>query len=205
MPLLLIIYVHAATALSTRPTRPPPEVMAKLRIVASVNKLLAEGTLVRCKRPPEYQERRGDGYLEPGTVYVLGTNHRSRASAAAARSAVLALKPDVVMLELCRTRQALLVPTDDGDDGRRQAAEVRGGELAFGGGRSDGSYIDSLRTALKSGSVGAVALRLAVARAFDVANGGDRLDSAAAPAGADFRAANQVRTPPPAPRKIADL
>lgn len=188
--LCLVLSLYTAAALSTGM---PPEMKANLKIVADMNKLLARGTLVRCKRPADYRERREDGYVEPETVYVLGTDHRSRASAAAARAAVLALKPDVVVLELCRTRQALLVPTNDVEGGQRQAAEVRGGELAFGGGRSDGSYADSLRTALKSGSVGAVALRLVVARAFDATNGGASLDSAVAPAGADFRAANEVR------------
>ena len=46
--------------------------------------LLSDGTLRRFDRLPDYMERRQDGYEEPRTVYILGTNHRSKMSAEAA-------------------------------------------------------------------------------------------------------------------------
>ena len=39
------------------------------------------GSLVVWERPPDYSERRTDGYQEPRLVYVVGTAHVSRRSA----------------------------------------------------------------------------------------------------------------------------
>ena len=49
----------------------------------TLTSLLASGALRRHDRPVDYVERRQDGYQEPRTIYVLGTNHRSPTSAAA--------------------------------------------------------------------------------------------------------------------------
>ena len=127
--------------------------------------LLSDGTLRRFDRPPDYMERRQDGYEEPRTVYILGTNHRSKMSAEAARAVVLAVQPEVVVVELCATRQALLAPVDE----EQGSLAPRGGDFAFGG-NQESSFAQVFQKALKSGSVGAVALRLAMAKASDVAS-----------------------------------
>lgn len=44
--------------------------------------LVEEGTLVVVRRPPDYVERRSDGYVEPEVVYLVGTAHLSTLSAA---------------------------------------------------------------------------------------------------------------------------
>lgn len=43
--------------------------------------LVEDGTLVVVRRPPDYVERRSDGYMEPEVVYLVGTAHMSSLSA----------------------------------------------------------------------------------------------------------------------------
>lgn len=42
---------------------------------------MEDGTLVVVRRPPDYVERRSDGYMEPEVVYLVGTAHMSSLSA----------------------------------------------------------------------------------------------------------------------------
>jgi hypothetical protein len=47
--------------------------------------LVEAGVLLVVPRPDDYVERRADGYVEPEVVYVVGTAHMSRLSAAQVR------------------------------------------------------------------------------------------------------------------------
>lgn len=59
-------------------------------------------------RPDDYVERRVDGYQEPQQVFLLGTCHYSSKSAQDASRLVKAINPENVVVELCRSRTAIL-------------------------------------------------------------------------------------------------
>lgn len=52
------------------------------------------------KRPPDYADRRSDGYTEPLELYVLGTSHVSEASAKHVRRVLEAVRPQSVVVEV---------------------------------------------------------------------------------------------------------
>ena len=66
--------------------------------------LVDSGTLVVVPKPSDYVERRSDGYREPELVYLVGTAHVSRKSAADVARVIAAVKPQNVVVELCRSR-----------------------------------------------------------------------------------------------------
>eukprot|EP01018_Ginkgo_biloba_P016831 Gb_34280 [translate_table: standard] len=67
--------------------------------------LVEEGSIVVVKRPHDYVERRSDGYVEPEMVIVVGTSHVSDDSAAHVERVLKAVRPENVVVELCRSRQ----------------------------------------------------------------------------------------------------
>jgi len=153
------------------------------------------------------------GYTEPGTVYLVGTSHVSAASADDVGRVIAAVRPDAVVVELCRSRAGLLEappppppPAGSGANGGGGVggvggggvgggARVRGGALALGG---DGGMAATLGRSLRLGGNAALALRLALAAVLARRDGGMPAgadggggDGAAglAPVGVDFRAA----------------
>ena len=66
--------------------------------------LVESGTLVVVPKATDYVERRSDGYREPELVYLVGTAHVSRKSAADVARVIAAVKPQNVVVELCRSR-----------------------------------------------------------------------------------------------------
>ncbi|CAN0351079.1 unnamed protein product, partial [Ectocarpus sp. 13 AM-2016] len=68
------------------------------------------GTLQVARRPADYSDRRSDGYTEPLEVYVLGTSHASETSAGHVRRVVEAVRPQSVVVELCKSRAGLMMP-----------------------------------------------------------------------------------------------
>ncbi|CAM9703349.1 unnamed protein product [Ectocarpus sp. 4 AP-2014] len=72
--------------------------------------LLDSGTLQVARRPADYSDRRSDGYTEPLEVYVLGTSHASETSAGHVRRVVEAVRPQSVVVELCKSRAGLMMP-----------------------------------------------------------------------------------------------
>ena len=88
---------------------------AERGLPAGLQTLVDRGALVLHRRPEMYVERRRPGaYEEPREVWVLGTLHTSEASAAAARELVEALRPEAVVVELCRSRAGLMLQRGDG-------------------------------------------------------------------------------------------
>ena len=83
------------------------------------------------------------GHVEPEEIYLLGTSHLSQRSAVDVQTAIDALEPDAVVIELCRSRSGLLyaddVPTDDkasnafGLSGEGGPLAVLSRSLALGG------------------------------------------------------------------------
>lgn len=78
------------------------------------------GTLVALERPASYQERRTDGYREPLHLYLVGTAHVSAQSAEDVRAVVRAVQPDAVVVELCRSRQAVMYPPQQAGQGSQE-------------------------------------------------------------------------------------
>ncbi|QDZ25912.1 TraB domain-containing protein [Chloropicon primus] len=78
--------------------------------------LVRRGVLRVSRKPAEYDERRrerrfwkGQGEpREPETIFVLGTCHVSEASAADVREVIEAVRPQAVVVELCKKRSGAL-------------------------------------------------------------------------------------------------
>lgn len=83
------------------------------------------GTLVALERAAEYRERRSDGYQEPKLLYLVGTSHVSSRSAEDVRRVVQAVQPDAVVVELCRSRQAVM------DEPRQQGSQQEQAQAAL--------------------------------------------------------------------------
>lgn len=66
------------------------------------------GNLIVIERPQDYIERRSDGYREPEMVFIVGTAHISQASQEEVSRVIEAIRPENVVVELCRSRSSLL-------------------------------------------------------------------------------------------------
>ncbi|KAG2501600.1 hypothetical protein HYH03_000105 [Edaphochlamys debaryana] len=75
--------------------------------------LVEEGTLIVVPRRPDYAERRSDGYTEPRAVLLVGTAHVSRRSQLDVARVIRAVRPDSVVVELCKSRSAALAAPID--------------------------------------------------------------------------------------------
>ena len=90
-----------------------------------------------------YKSGANTAHVEPSEVWVLGTSHVSEKSAADVESAIQALNPDAVVIELCRSRTGLLyadeAPSSDragnifGLSGEGGPLQVLQRSLALGG------------------------------------------------------------------------
>eukprot|EP00803_Ostreobium_quekettii_P008793 evm.model.scf_1020.2 EVM.evm.TU.scf_1020.2 scf_1020:47717-50858(+) len=74
--------------------------------------LVEDGKLLVYLRPSDYTERRVDGYQEPLEVFVLGTSHFSAQSECNVDRLIKTVEPESVVVELCRSRVALLYADD---------------------------------------------------------------------------------------------
>ena len=70
--------------------------------------LVESGTLVAIPRSAAYVERRSDGYQEPDLIFIVGTAHISPQSAADVQAVIAAVRPDSVVVELCKSRAPLM-------------------------------------------------------------------------------------------------
>lgn len=67
------------------------------------------------QRPALYVERREDGYREPEVVLILGTAHLSNKSARDTRRLIEHVRPQNVVVELCRSRAGIMYESDAAD------------------------------------------------------------------------------------------
>lgn len=111
------------------------------------------GLLVAVRRRADYVERRSDGYLEPEEVVVVGTAHVSLESARDVEAVIDVLRPESVVVELCRGRSPLMY-IDDEDPAGPGPGSLRNPLLL--GGRD---FREALQRALALGSGGALVLR----------------------------------------------
>eukprot|EP00798_Chlamydomonas_sp_ICE-L_P005568 gene5567-4202_t len=61
------------------------------------------------RRPADYVERRDDGYQEPELIFLVGTAHVSQQSVSDVERVISAVKPESVVVELCKSRMSLIV------------------------------------------------------------------------------------------------
>ncbi|KAK9845236.1 hypothetical protein WJX81_000720 [Elliptochloris bilobata] len=135
-------------------------------------------TLLILPRASNYVERRVDGYQEPELVVLFGAVHVSAHSADDVRRVIEAVRPDAVVVELCRSRAALLYSSGDGLlHGRALTALSLSGP----------SLPAALRRALQLGGRPALLLRALMGR-----RAGRVAAAAGAIAGAEQRAAREA-------------
>jgi TraB/PrgY/gumN family len=89
-----------------------------------------------------------DGYTEPQEVYLLGTSHVSEQSAADVRRVVAAVKPESIVVELCRGRLGMMLEMAPG------AAEESPNPLGISG----GSLNEAIQRSVRTGGQGMVSI-----------------------------------------------
>ena len=156
-------------------------------MLASVSALLDTGRLVRVIPGPKLPGEPGSGYtsaasighVEPEEIFVLGTSHLSERSVIEVEAAIELLRPDAVVVELCRSRSALLYSDEAAaDDMRARNPFSLSGE---------GGLLQSMQRSVALGGWAPLILRVFLARASDRLGAETRV----AP-GADFRAARRA-------------
>ena len=156
-------------------------------MLASVSALLNTGRLVRVIPGPCNPGEPGSGYtsaasighVEPEEIFVLGTSHLSERWVIEVEAAIELLRPDAVVVELCRSRSALLYSDEAAaDDMRARNPFSLSGE---------GGLLQSMQRSVALGGWAPLILRVFLARASDRLGAETRV----AP-GADFRAARRA-------------
>lgn len=142
--------------------------------------LVQRGDLVVVPRSALYKERRTDGYREPDEVFVVGTSHMSPSSADDVRRVIHAVHPDNVVVELCKSRSAVMY-----SDNLTQHDDLDKASNVFG--LAGTSLPRAMQRSLQLGGQSALVLRLALAGV--VRRVGDEL---AVRPGAEFVAARQA-------------
>ena len=160
----------------------------KIEMIASVSALLDAGRLVRVSPGPRklpgepgsgYTSAASIGHVEPEEIFVLGTSHLSERSVIEVEAAIELLRPDAVVVELCRSRSALLYSDEAAaDDMRARNPFSLSGE---------GGLLQSVQRSVALGGWAPLILRVFLARASDRLGAETRV----AP-GADFRAARRA-------------
>jgi pheromone shutdown protein TraB len=110
------------------------------------------GTLVAIPRSALYAERRTDGYREPELVLLVGTSHASAASADEVRRTIEAVRPDNVVVELCRSRSSVMYAPPSGSGTARDALALSG--------KYGEDFFATFRKTMELGGQSALLLRL---------------------------------------------
>lgn len=116
--------------------------------------------MVVIKRPLDYVERRTDGYIEPELIILFGTSHVSVDSAANVERVLKAVRPENVVVELCRSRAGIMYSGKPTRSVQGQPAEKQETNLFSIGG---GSFLSAMGRSLNLGGQSALALRLLLA------------------------------------------
>ncbi|KAM6587015.1 hypothetical protein CsatA_009620 [Cannabis sativa] len=148
---------------------PPPDFDFRSDILGESNALIAKshpelldlassGNLVLIEKrlfgpvPPWRAE-----FVEPETIWLVGTTHISQESAMEVERVVRAIKPDNVVVELCRSRQvAGIMYTSDGDE---QGPGLRSNMFSLSG----TGFFGAVGRSIDLGGQTALALRLLLA------------------------------------------
>jgi len=158
-------------------------------LASAVTPLLDSGRLVRVARCADALNTPGEpgsGYtsaaaldhVQPVEIYVLGTSHVSARSAAQVEAAIEALRPDAVIVELCRSRSGMLFADEAGEGDRAGNAFGLSGE---------GGLLRTMQRSVSLGGVVPLLLRIALARSSESLGSATALRP-----GGDFRAARRA-------------
>ena len=129
-----------------------------------------------------YKTSAAEQHIEPEEIFVLGTSHMSASSAADVEAAIAALRPDAIVIELCRSRSGLLYA----DNAAVVAATNDKAMNAFGL-SGEGGPLRALQRSLALGGWAPLLLRVLLVRLSDTISG-----TAGVTPGADFRAAKRA-------------
>ncbi|XP_062192899.1 uncharacterized protein LOC133896336 isoform X2 [Phragmites australis] len=183
----------SATAGSFRPAIPPPPpcfdyraaVLADTRAAAADSPALAglveSGALVRVprRRFGPVPAWRPPDFLEPEDVWILGTSHLSPESVADVERVLRAVRPDNVVVELCRSRAGIMYVSGDASD----EPLLKSNMFSLGGTK----FFGAVNRSINLGGQSALALRLLLAVfSSKISSGANR------PFGEEFRAARKV-------------
>ncbi|KAJ0968319.1 hypothetical protein J5N97_025236 [Dioscorea zingiberensis] len=172
--------------------RPPPlefdyksEVVEESRSVVAekhteLMDLAADGTLVRIAKHrfgpvPSWRTE----FVEPEEIWLLGTSHLAAKSASDVDRVVRALRPDNVVVELCRSRAGIMYASDIDDD----AQLLKSNMFSLSGAK----FFGAVNRSINLGGQSALALRLLLAVfSSKISSGANR------PFGDEFRAARKA-------------
>ncbi|KAK1295997.1 hypothetical protein QJS10_CPB15g00667 [Acorus calamus] len=96
-----------------------------------------------------------EGFAEPEAIWLVGTTHLSEASASEVGRVVRSLRPDNVVVELCRSRAGIMYASKDGDT----EPVLKSNMFSLGGSR----FFDAISRSINLGGQSALALRLLLA------------------------------------------
>lgn len=146
--------------------------------------LVQEGDMVVIKRPLDYVERRSDGYVEPELIFLFGTSHVSGDSAANVERVLKVVRPENVVVELCRSRAGIMYSGEPAKYVKGQPAENRETNLFSIGGVN---FLSAMGRSLNLGGQSALALRVLLAGFSQKIS-----SSIGTPIGDEFRAARKA-------------
>ncbi|XP_011030034.1 PREDICTED: traB domain-containing protein isoform X1 [Populus euphratica] len=118
-------------------------------------------------------------FVEPEAIWLVGTTHISSQSAAEVERVVRAVKPDNIVVELCRSRAGIMYISDEGADGQ----QLRSSMFSLSG----TGFFGAVGRSINLGGQTALALRLLLALfSSKISSDVNR------PFGDEFRAARKV-------------
>lgn len=183
-----------STAASFRPPLPPPPPcfdyrsasLADTRATAAATDpalagLVESGALVRVprRRFGPVPAWRPPDFAEPEDVWILGTSHLSAESADEVERVLRAVRPDNVVVELCRSRAGIMYASDDASG----EPLLKSNMFSLGGAK----FFGAVNRSINLGGQSALALRLLLAVfSSKISSGANR------PFGEEFRAARRV-------------
>ncbi|KQJ99183.2 traB domain-containing protein isoform X2 [Brachypodium distachyon] len=185
------------TAASIRPPLPPPPPcfdyrsasLADTRAAAAAAdlpaRLVESGALVRVprRRFGPVPAWRPPDFAEPEEVWILGTSHLAADSAADVARVLQALRPDNVVVELCRSRAGIMYAPDSDDGSGPGEPLLKSNMFSLGGAK----FFGAVNRSINLGGQSALALRLLLAVfSSKISSGANR------PFGEEFRAARKV-------------
>ncbi|KAJ6672015.1 PHEROMONE SHUTDOWN PROTEIN [Salix viminalis] len=187
---------HSLTTKPTKPLRvsikpPPPDFDFRSEILqesrATISRtypelldLANDGTLLLIEKKsfgpvPSWRTE----FVEPEAIWLVGTTHISSQSAAEVERVVRAVKPDNVVVELCRSRAGIMYISDEGEVGQ----QLRSSMFSLSG----TGFFGAVGRSINLGGQTALALRLLLALfSSKISSDVDR------PFGDEFRAARKV-------------
>ncbi|KAF5178589.1 Trab family protein [Thalictrum thalictroides] len=118
-------------------------------------------------------------FVEPEDIWIIGTTHLSQKSALDVERVVQAVKPDNVVVELCRSRAGIMYISDEGDPG----PQLKSNMFSLSG----AGFFGAIGRSINLGGQTALALRLVLAVfSSKISSGANR------PFGDEFRAARKA-------------